>query len=363
MHFYDNKRIGIVLIVLFLNLPLALSQKKELVGSNKLVKTTEKIVSYKFIKPLDPIKTVFMPIGYVGKKVVYLYKYKQDSPDEFYLFDESDGSFKSIYYNLPINRNKSYYYSVKDSFLFSSEMNFSSMEDYGFNSLNFCYSNKKITLEKIYNADKKIHSSYSSDGKFLLINTLNTLSDYYNPEDDNKIMVYSLDSLKKGIKSKNDIQCKYCSNAYLINNILFFNKSNVRDDLSDGFSWVDIYMSQSGNLKDSIPIAKYSRIRAISPDGRYILAERPFDLPNHPLVIIDVKTSKYQLLLGRNYSKASVFYSMKENKFGFDFMGRIVYVDIPKEFPFDAFQKGNKEIPNYANKEFYKKLEHSAFYD
>jgi len=54
------------------------------------------------------------------------------------------------------------------------------------------YGSKDYFLDSIYNADKIIHSSFSSDGKYLLVNSLNTLSDYYNPEQDNRIMVYGL---------------------------------------------------------------------------------------------------------------------------------------------------------------------------
>ena len=235
------------------------------------------------------------------------------------------------------------------------------MDDYGYGSLTLLSENKTFILDSIYNADKKIHSSFSTDGKFLIVNTLNTLSDFYNPEQDDRIMVYSLDSLKESKVNKEYIPCLHCADGYLVGNDFFFTKSNQRDDFSGGFAWKDIYKAPWGKIQDSVKIAAFTEILAISPDGKYILGTRHFDLPNSPCAIIDVEKKKYQLLLGRDYSKADAFYSFKEKKFAFDFDGRIVYVDFPKEFPFDALRKDNPDIPNWSDTEFYKQYNHEPF--
>jgi hypothetical protein len=127
-----------------------------------------------------------------------------------------------------------------------------------------------------------------------------------------------------------------------VGNNLFFTKSNERDDFFNGFAWQDIYVAPWGRLQDSVKIALRTEIKAITPDSKYILAQQD-DLPNGVRVIIDVQTKKYQLLLGREYEKYPAFYSYEKEKFAFDFGDYIIYVDFPKEYPFDAL-KLNRQL-------------------
>lgn len=322
-----------------------------------LVKTSETIVQYK-LQSIDGFDYK-VPIGNIGEAILYVFK---DNNERFlfYTLNEQDITFKPAFNDLNL-KGKLYQFSANASFVFYRQIHFTSMDDYGYNTLTLQFNNKSYILDSIYNADKKIHSSFSSDGKFLIINTLNTLSDFYNPEQDDQIMVYSLDGLKEGKLSKEYIPCIHCADGHLVNNELFFTKSNQRDDFSGGFAWKDIYKAPWGKLQDSVKIAAFSEILVISPDGKYILATRHFDLPNSPCAIIDVDNKKYQLLLGRDYSKADAFYSFKEKKFAFDFEGRIVYVDFPKEYPFDALQKDNPDIPSWSNTDFYNQYKHEPF--
>lgn len=277
-----------------------------------------------------------------------------------YKFDESEYNFKNNFNELNLKGNL-YNFSVHDSLIFYKKSRFTSIDDIGYSELILQTKKNIIILDSVYNADKKIHSSFSSDGRILIVNTLNTLSDYYNPEQDDRFMVYHLENIGNGIIKKEYIPCKHCADGYLIGNDLFFTKSNQRDDLSGGFSWKDIYKAPWGKLRDSVKIASFSEILAISPDGKYILGTRHFDLPNSPCAIFDVENKRYQLLLGRNYSKAHTFYSYKEKKFAFDFGGYIVYIDFPKDYPFDAMHKDNPYIPDWTNKDFYKQFEQNPF--
>jgi len=215
---------------------------------------------------------------------------------------------------------------------------------------------KDYFLDSIYNADKIIHSSFSSDGKYLLVNTLNTLSDYYNPEQDNRIMVYDLSEIDQGNIKKEYIPCDKCADSYLVNNTLFFTIG--RKDAYDGFNNKDIYMAPWGNLEDTTKIASNTKIIAISPDGRYILGSRFFDRQKNTCVILDVISKKYQMLLGRDYFKYQAFYSYYEKMFAFDFKGYLIYVDFPKSYPFDALNWRNEEIPDWTEKEFWGKYQH-----
>jgi hypothetical protein len=146
-----------------------------------------------------------------------------------------------------------------------------------------------------------------------------------------------------------------------MNEKLFYTKSNQRDDFSEGYLYTDIYMTPWNMFQDTVKIAAYTDIVAVSPDGQYFLSKRCFDLPNRPYAIIQVSTKKYQLLLGRDYSRAKAFYSYRKKKFAFDFGGMITYIDFPKEHPFDALRWNNPDIPDLGNTEFYKQFEHKPF--
>jgi hypothetical protein len=328
-------------------------------GKCKLEKTSEKVFQYEFENILVSGMNNLVPVGTKDGTIIFMYEDKNKNI-LFYMLNESEYTFNLIFTSLKLN-GKFYDITSNGSYIFYNQIHFSNMDDYGYGSLTLLSENKTFILDSIYNADKKIHSSFSTDGKFLIVNTLNTLSDFYNPEQDDRIMVYSLDSLKESKVNKEYIPCLHCADGYLVGNDFFFTKSNQRDDFSGGFAWKDIYKAPWGKIQDSVKIAAFTEILAISPDGKYILGTRHFDLPNSPCAIIDVEKKKYQLLLGRDYSKADAFYSFKEKKFAFDFDGRIVYVDFPKEFPFDALRKDNPDIPNWSDTEFYKQYNHEPF--
>lgn len=325
---------------------------------DRLIKTTETIVKYNFSSPITKGKNSLKPVGYFNKSILYKYDEYTNWSAKFYLLDENNYEFKQILEVIP-NSKRLFFFSTFDSLIFYREAVFNNGD--GYSKLFILYKANSIMLDSIYNADKKIHASFSTDGKFIIVNTLNTLSDFYNPEQDDRIMVYSLENIKEGKVKKEYIPCTHCADGYLVNGDFFFTKSNQRDDFSGGFLWKDIYKAPWGKLKDTVKVAAFSEILAISPDGRYILATRHFDLPNSPCAIIDVDKNKYQLLLGRNYSKADAFYSFKEKKFAFDFGDRIVYIDFPKEYPFYALKRDNPDIPNWSNTEFYKQFEHEPF--
>lgn len=224
------------------------------------------------------------------------------------------------------------------------------------------YKGSNYKLDSIYNSDKKIHSIISNDEKYLIVNTLNPLSDYYNANQDNQFLILSLEDIRKtGKIKKKVIPCQFCSDGYMINQEIIFTKSDERDDFDGGYAWTDIYSAVPDQLMNRKKIAAFSDIMEISPNGKYILAERIGDLVNGPSAIINVSEKKYQLLLGRNYQRARAFYSYIEEKFAFHFGDRIVYVNFPKVYPFDALRKNNPDIPHPSNKEFYKQFIHPPF--
>ena len=246
---------------------------------------------------------------------------------------------------------------IENEFIFYERDYFDNPDDYGYTKLYINSFGQDHFLDSINNADKKIHSSFSSDGRYLLVNTLNTLSDYYNPEQDNRIMVYDLSEIEDGKIDKQYLPCTHCSDSYLVSDQLFFTIG--RKDGYNGFSNKDIYVAPWENIEDTVKIADNTDILAISPDGKYILGTRFWDRQKATAVIIDVEQNKFQMLLGRDYATHKAFYSYHEDKFAFIFNGYLIYIDFPESYPFDALQWKNEEIPDWTNEAFWSAYQHS----
>ena len=237
-------------------------------------------------------------------------------------------------------QRKLYNYNVLDSLIFYSESIFdeNDLQNYGYKLLFVKLPNNEILLDSILYWDKSIHSSFSDDGKKLIVNTMDIREDVYNPAQDDQFIVYDVEKLSKGEVEKYTIPCLHCSNGHLVGRTLFFNRAKYEPEEWMAFDWRDIYMAPCEHLEDSVKIAFRSTIKAITPDGKYILAER-YDMSNGDCIIIDVEAKKYQLLLGRYYNRYPAFYSYAKEKFAFDFGEYIVYIDFPTEYPFDALKE------------------------
>lgn len=264
------------------------------------------------------------------------------------MLNEVDYSIKEVYKNFNKDSERLFNFHVEDSALLYSGVYFTTpdMEDDGYLTYMFWYNGQTLQLDSLRYADKNVHTSFSTDGKYLIANTLHELPGYYEPAVDDQTYVYSMDSLKQGKISRQTIPCHLCADSYLIGDQLFFTKSNVPDDLWGGYADPDIYVAPWGQIQDSVKIVASSDIAAISPDGKYVLAYRR-DIANGALAIVDVAQKKYQLLLGRDYDDYSsqAFYSQHYQKFAIDMGGYIVYVDFPEEYPFDALRRDNPLVP------------------
>jgi len=331
---------------------------RDLFGQDNLsfIKTDEKITKLSITQNFSD-RYLFYSLGKSDNEPIYLYEDLNTHKITLYRLSERTQTIKLLLpkYEEILTRYHSNF-KILDSLLFLSKFSSESPSDYGYYELLVTDHINLYFLDSIYNADKKIHSSFSSDGKYLLVNTLNTLSDYYNPEQDDRIMVYDLSDIDKGNIKKEYIPCDKCADSYLVNNTLFFTIG--RKDAYGGFNNKDIYMAPWGNLKDTVKIASNTKIISISPDGKYILGSRFFDRQKNTCVIIDVASKKYQMLLGRDYYQYQSFYSYYENKFAFDFKAYLIYVDFPESYPFDALNWRNEEIPDWTEKEFWSQYQH-----
>ncbi len=336
------KQSFIILIAIALFICTLLGQK----DPYGLEKTKEEIVKLS-INASDN----FYPVGYYNNNVVFK-STNDERQSSFYILNEDNYTFSQLFYNTKINNTLEV--KNKDSLIFFTQSSY----DYEY-SFQYIYNgNNKFLLDSIYNSEKDITANFT-DNNLLIVSTLSFLAYMYNPKDDDKLTIYDLKNISKGEIEKTEIPCKYCSNGNIVNGSFFFEISNERDDFDNGYEWKDIYTSTLENFTDTILIAKFSSILAITPDGKYILAERKFDLPNGPRAIIDVENKKYQLLLGRAYRDFTPFYSFKKKKFGFYKKDIIIYVDFPQEYPYDALKRENDDIPSWRNIEYFDKFKHT----
>jgi hypothetical protein len=326
----------VVLTICMANACYASSQDMRL----KLVQAKETVVK----KEIKDSLSKGTPKGRVEHNIIFA---RSDTKHNlfFCMIDEINFSFSQDFLkiHIPTDRHLSSFNGL-DSLMFYTERfrNINDPDDDGYRRLIVRIFDKEILLDSIVNADKRTHSSFSDDGKYLIINTLDELPEMYNPHQDDQFIVYDVDDLRRGKVTRSVIPCQYCAFGHLVNGKLFFTQSSERDDFAGGYAWRDIYVAPWGKLKDSVKVAFRSDIIAISPDGRYILAEN-YDLPNGVCIVIDVRKKKYQLLMGRDYSKHPAFYSYEKGKFAFDFGEHIIYVDFPEAYPFDAL-KNNLEF-------------------
>lgn len=332
----------------------------------KMNATIESIEPYS-LKTFKADRYSLSLIGSVNDTLVFIYENLKDRTEKILSLDNNTLVEISSRYPFAVQNyvvGLSVYVSdrlIKDELFFFGKDHFDDTDEYGYTKMYISFSGKEYYLDSIYNADKKIHSSFSSDGRYLLVNTLNTLSDYYNPAQDNRIMVYDLSEIGQGRIKKEYIACMLCSDSYLVGNQVFFTIG--RKDGYEGYSNKDIYVAPWGSLKDSVKIADNTNIIAVAPDGKKILGTRFWDRQKITAVIVDTDQKKYQLLLGRDYAGRKALYSYYENKFAFDFKGHLVYVDFPDQYPFDALRWRNEEIPDWTEQDFWNQFTHSPLPD
>ena len=178
-------------------------------------------------------------------------------------------------------------------------------------------------IQSINDSEKNYYiANYSSDNSLMVINYLDERPEYYDATLDDYFWIYNLDSLANGNLHKDSIYCKYCSNGHIIDDRLFYTRSNERDDFQGGYWVTDIYVSPLDNIADSVVIARNFGIRAISSDGKYILAQNKNTIDRYSCAIIDVESNRYQVLLGRDYYAQQVVYSDEEKKREYDHQKR-----------------------------------------
>jgi hypothetical protein len=208
------------------------------------------------------------------------------------------------------------------------------------------------------NADKRIVSNFSGDHSKILFSSLSVSRDFYEPSKDDFINIADISNSEVPPKITR-VGCNYCSSPFLIKDTIFFTKAEPREEFNFDFGYTNIFKSRLSAFADSVKIASYTNILAISDDGTFLVGVRFTDLPNRQLVIIDAINQRYQLLLGRDYGKGVVFYSSQKKKFAILTKGTIIYLEKPRSFPFNSLQKERQRIPEFREKDFYEQFRHA----
>jgi hypothetical protein len=218
--------------------------------------------------------------------------------------------------------------------------------------------NVKIDSYPYYYLDKYINCNFSDVGDKLVCNPYTTFSAGYSPDDDNRIYLYDLHGIENGKFVKQIIPCERCVNTFIIKNKFIYGKEIPIGKGYDGY-YLNIYSAPIDNINDTVLIAHDIEIKQITPDGKFILGKK-YLYGKYTPVIVNVDTKRYQYILGRNYFFDYCYYSHLEEKFAFDIGEKIVYIEFPKDYPFDALENiFLKHTTKEENRIFWEKYWHN----
>jgi hypothetical protein len=282
---------------------------------------------------------------------------------ELWLYDENNGFLKPDIIISQINKKiitayKAYsllvlcgYFNLSNSYMYlpieKLPINKFEYQDFWIQLNEKTY---KIMTIPYYYMDKSITFKISKDSKYLICNPYYAGIDILADPEDNIIILYDITRLEEEIVSEKIIPCERCYNAYIVNDTLIFGKEFAYTDESGmDYTYSNIYKAPINNISDTTALAYNIELIDISPDGKYILGKHNLYGKNFA-VIVNTTTGRYQYIIGREYLYKNSFYSIKEQKFAFDFGDYFIYIDFPESYPNDALEefkiitKKDKEI-------------------
>jgi hypothetical protein len=209
--------------------------------------------------------------------------------------------------------------------------------------------------------DKYFQVNFSSNGQYIICNPYTDVTAGYDHKEDGKVYVYDLRNINVSIIKKQTLNCERCLNVSIIkNNYFLYTKELPIGRGYDGF-YKNVYSAPINNIGDTTRIANEINIKLATPDGNFFLGEKYLYGRNVP-VIVNVKTKKYQFILGRDYPLDQCYYSTEEEKFAFQYKKNIVYVEFPDEYPFNALDFFSTKSSTKVEREaFWQKFEQRSF--
>ena len=207
----------------------------------------------------------------------------------------------------------------------------------------------KSFAENYYDLD--VEYMVNHEQNTVLISTF--VSEYLRSSpNDSIISMFTQLPNKKGFISS-EINCRECIKPQIVDEYIYFGKKFEYLHGSDAYDW-KIYRAPIGDIRKMELIAEYIEILLVSPDGNYILGKRNL-YGKSTLVIVDIKSRKFQYLLGRNYNALKYFYSPGYRRFAFDREADILYLDFPQTFPFQStgMEAARKHTSRQQDAEFW----------
>ena len=325
---------------------------------------------------LQEDRTVY-PIGWRGDYLVYQVNLKNTAADKsepeayrkVYYDEKSKSIVKTItlksvsnkIYTIAQNQNTTLYRGFKDlppNYESSSILdlyaidNFISRQDFWIEVDG--EEIKLITFPSHY-YDKDIETNIDPSGKIITFNTF--VSEYLRSTDADSII--TVFKIKDSGILKEELICNSCINSQVNNNYIFYGKKFFYMQGAGVYDF-SIYKAPQYELEKSELIMEYAEIVKISPEGRYILAKK-FFYGKSTYIILDLETKKFTYLLGRDYMQYRCFYSPAYKRFAFDTGDNIIYIDYPKEFPFNSLgvDAERKHTSNEQDRVFWEKHKHA----
>ncbi|CAD5257216.1 MULTISPECIES: WD40 repeat domain-containing protein [unclassified Imperialibacter] len=212
-------------------------------------------------------------------------------------------------------------------------------------------SDTKIRSYPEHYYDRDVDYFLDESGKFVVLNEY--VSQYLRSgRSDSTVRIFEIDDDE--IKQR-DLSCIECINMQVSSGKLFFGKKFFYLKGADVYDW-KIYSTPLFDLSKSELIAEYIEVLLASPDGKYVLGKKQ-NYGRTCFVIVDVAAKKFDFIMGRDYSKYKYFYSPGRRQFAFDTESHFIYINYPKEFPFNAIgpEAAPARTTNEEDSEFWAK--------
>lgn len=353
----------IILFNLFIGNVQCQSGDKYYILSNETIK--KKDIQSLEVKQIEKIH----PIGKYADKITFL---GTDSSDNihFFLYDESSNLLTADFFKVNQTKNKvlrartqddiiflTGYYNVAPRFKDFSISNLP-IDSHAYQHLWIQKGLKEYKIDSLpyHFIDKYYEYKFSDNTRYLICNPFTSLASSYSEYEDGKILLYDLQDMANEEVKKEVIQCDRCLNTFILGENIYFQKERPMGNGFDG-DYHNIFKAPLKNISDTTLLAYNIEFILISPDKKYILGGQ-YLYGKYCPVIIDLEQKKFQYILGRDYPLDRCFYSTYEKKFAFDFDDRIIYVETPDVFPFDALKNHYRFTNQQDNAAFWKKFTH-----
>jgi hypothetical protein len=203
--------------------------------------------------------------------------------------------------------------------------------------------------------DQDVEYSIEYSGKYILVSTF--VSEYLRSTTaDSVIFVFDLSNADK--ITNREIYCTECIKPQIVGNYIYYGKKFYYLPGADAYDW-KLYRAPIFDLSKSELLAEYVELISVTPDGKYAIGKKLL-YGKETFIILNIKTKKFQYILGRDYTKYKLFYSSAYQQFALDQEEQIIYIEYPKQYPFNSIgvDAEPKQTSDTEDAAFWKKFVH-----